>query len=243
MATDLQSWAARQRSPFTLALAGTLVLTALVGWATQGRTLAPLALLPGQPWGILTFPWAFSPLGSLFGAFFLVILVAFLVQFGGTLEREMGSPRLALFWLVATAVFGGVGLALGTLLAGPELPGAALITLWCARNRSARIMLWGIVPLSGAWMAALVAASVLFSFGAASPVAGLILTLPLALVWLYGIERLPVPFAGGGTSRRKEHLTVVKGGTKYDEGYYESVKKREIEREEQERLRKLFEGK
>lgn len=243
MATDLKSWASRQRAPFTLALAGSLILTALVGWVTQGRTLFILALAPGQPWGVVTFPWAFSPLGSLFGTFFLIILVAFLFQFGSSLEREMNTSRIAAFWFLATVVFGGVGLALGAFLSGPVLPGAALITLWCARNRSAQMMLWGIVPLSGTWMAALVAASVLFSFGAGNPLIGVVLALPLGLVWLYGLERLPIAFAGGGTARRAKHLTVVKGGTKYDDAYYENVKRREIEREEQERLRKLFEGK
>ena len=243
MANDLRGWTGRQRAPFALALAGSLVLTALIGWLTQGRTLAVLALIPGQPWGVLTFPWAFSPLGSLFGVFFLVILVAFLLQFAGALEREMDTWRTAVFWFVATLVFGVLGLAMGAGLFGPILPGAALITLWCARNRSARMMLWGIVPLSGAGMAVLVAASILFSYGANRPLEGVILTLPLGLVWLYGLERLPIGFAGGGTARRAKHVAVVKGGMKYDDAYYENVKKREIEREEQERLRKLFEGK
>ena len=241
MASDIQGWAARQRAPFTLALAGTLVLTALVGWATQGRTLAPLALAPSQPWGLVTFPWAFSPLGSLFGTVFLLVLVAFLLRFGGMLERETGTGRLATFWFAAAAVFGALGLALHAALAGPELPGAALIVLWCARNTSARIMVWGLLPLSGAMMAALVAASVVFSYGAGSPLAGVLLALPLGLAWLYGAERLPLTYSGAARSRVNEPL--VRGGTKYDERYFDEVKDREKEREERERLRKLFEGK
>ncbi len=243
MASDFTNWARRQRAPVALGLAASLVAFAFVGWLTQGRAIAPLALTdPRDFWAVLTYPWFFSPLASPFGLVFLIILVMWLVQFGGALEREMGSLRFGVFWLVSTLVFALIALALGTGLAGPMLPGAALIVLWCARNRGARIMLWGLLPLSGALLALIVTASMVFTYGAGNPLVGVALALPLALVWVFGLEKLPIPVAGGPSTKAAK-LTVVKGGTKYDDKYYENVKDREVERAEQERLRKLFEGK
>ncbi len=243
MATDFRSWAAAQRTPFTLGLVASLVGFALLGWLTQGGTVLALALADpaARPWGLLTYPWAYSPLGSPFGLIFLLFLVMWLVQFGGAVEREMGTLRFAAFWFASTLLFGGVAAVLGMPLMGPMLPGAALVVLWGARNRSASIMLYGLLPLSGTWLAALVAASVLFTYGAGNPLHGLLVALPLGLAWAFGLGRLPLAYAGG--ARRRKPEPVVKGGTKYDAAYYEGVKKREIEREEQERLRRLFEGK
>lgn len=241
--SNVSSWVARQRAPFTVVLAATLVLFSFLGWATQGRALLPLMFDgPERPWAFLTYPWAFSPLASPFGLLFLILLVMWLVQFGGALEREMGTLRVTLFWGVATILFAVVAMIFGLSLAGPMLPGCALVLLWCARNRTMSILLWGLLPLSGLLLAAILALSVVFVYGAGNPLHGIAMALPLGLVWLYGLEKLPIAVTGGPRMRPREQ-PVVKGGTKYDAQYYEDVKKREIEREEQERLRKLFEGK
>lgn len=243
MATDFANWARRQSSPVALGLVASLVAFALLGWLTQGRAIEPLAFTGSGPlWALITYPWYYSQLGSPLGLIFTILLVMWLVQFGGAMEREMGSMRFGVFWLVSTLVFGLIALALGIPLDGPMLPGAALVVVWGARNRGASILLWGILPLSGLLLAALIAASVVFTYGARNPLYGVLMGLPLGLVWLFGLEKLPIAVTGGPKAK-KAKLTVVKGGTKYDDKYYESVKNREIEREEQERLRKLFEGK
>ena len=243
MASEFSSWVRRQCAPVALGLAASLVAFALIGWLTGRGALLPLMLVDLRaPWSLLTYPWFFSPLASMFGLVILLVLVMWLIQFGGSLEREMGSLRFGAFWLVATLAFGLIAVVLGVSLGGPMLPGAALIVLWCSRNKRMSILLWGILPLSGVLLAALIAISTVFMYGAGNPFYGLAMAAPLALVWAFGIEKLPISVTGG-PKLRKAKLTVVKGGTKYDDKYYESVKDREIERAEQERLRKLFEGK
>ena len=96
--------------------------------------------------------------------------------------------------------------------------------------------------MSATVLAAIVAASELFLYGARDPLVGVLLVLPLGIAWLFGADRLPLAFAAGA-HRSRRPAPVVKGGTRYDDAYYGNVKEREIEREEQERLRKLFEGK
>ncbi len=243
MATDFRSWAVRQRAPFTLFLVASLVVAALLGWLTRGQTTIPLALTdPGaRPWGLLTYPWAYSPLGQPFGLIFLIFFVMWIFQFGGTIEQQMGTARFAAFWLVFTLFPALIAVGFHYPLAEPWLPSSAIVMAWCARNRGASVAFWGI-PMSATVLAAIIAASELFFYGAANPVAGIGFVLPLVVAWLFGADRLPLAF-GAASDRKHKPEAVIKGGTKYDDAYYENVKKREIEREEQERLRKLFEGK
>ena len=99
--------------------------------------------------------------------------------------------------------------------------------------------------MRGTWIAGLTALGVVVSYGAQNPPAAIAMLLPLGLAWLFASDRLPIGYrsgSGGGGSRR-QRFTVVRGAKEYDDGYFEDVKAREIEREERERLRKLFEGK
>ena len=242
MAFDLRRWAARQGAPFTLFLLASLVAFALLGWLTQGRAVVPLALIDpvGHPWSFLTYPWAYNPLAESFGVVFLLFFVMWLVQFGTSVEREMGTARFIAFWLVSTLVPALVAFALGLGLAEPWLPTSAVVVAWCARNRSSTVGFWGF-PLSATVLAGIVAAMVLFSYGRANPLFGVLMAAPLAMAWLFGADRLPLRYAAAAVRRRDE--PVVRGGTKYDEGYFDEVKDRERERDERERLRRLFEGK
>lgn len=241
MATDFRSWASQQRSPFTIFLLASLVVAALLGWITQDWSTLALALTsPSRPWGLVTYPWAYSPLATPFGLIFLILFAMWLLRFGGDVEREMTTPRFAAFWLAFTILPGILALAMRHPLADPWLPSTAVVVAWCARNRHASLCFWGI-QVSATILAAIVSASVLFSHGASSPFFGVLMVLPLALAWAFGGDKTPLRYSGAVARRRKEG--VVKGGTKYDDAYYENVKRREIEREEQERLRKLFEGK
>ena len=235
-----------QRAPFSMFLVVSLIGCALLAWLTQNKSLLALAMIDpqAQPWSLITYPWAFSPLASMFGLIFLLFMSMLVIQLGGSIEREMGSGRFAAFWLVFTLLPGLVGLAAHVPLSEPWLPLSALIVAWGARNRSATMMLYGIIPLNGVWLAALAAASILFVHGSSNPLVGVAMVLPLGLAWLFASNMLPLAFAGGSSgSSRSKFKVVVKGGTKYDDSYFENVKDREIERAERERLRKLFEGK
>ena len=235
------------RSPFTALLAAAMVVGAIVGLVSL-RTVVGLALNdPGaRPWGLLTYPFAIDPLGSSFGIISLIFLVLILLQFGATVESEMGTGRVAAFWAVVTLLFALIASALGIGLAGPWLPSAALIVAWCARNRTARIMLYGILPISGVWLAALTAIGVSLGYGRVGGGFGLAMLVPLGLAWAFASDRLPLPYSAARaerTGRGRTKLTTVRGGQMYGEEYFEDVKTRELEREERERLRKLFEGK
>jgi hypothetical protein len=83
----------------------------------------------------------------------------------------------------------------------------------------------------------------IFMLGSRSPVIGVVATLPLGLWWLFGNDK--IPFAQVAAERSSTRLTdrpVMRGAQVYDQKYYDDVKDREIEREEKERLRRLFEG-
>ena len=241
MASDFRTWAARQQAPFTVFLVFSLVGSALLGWLTQGRASMALALVDpvSRPWGLVTYPWAYSPLGSSFGLIFLAFFAIWLLRYGSSVERDMSTPRFAAFWAAATLLPALVAASLRLGLAEPWLPTSAVVVAWCARNRNAPICFWGIT-VSAALLAAFLSASVLFAYGAGSPLFGLLMALPLALAWAFGADRTPLRYSGAVARRKRE--SVVRGATKYDESYFENVKDREIEREERERLRKLFEG-
>lgn len=254
-ADDIRSWARGQRAPVTVGLIASLVAAALILWFTQLRGFEAIAFDTDwlrQPWTLLTYPWAYMPLASPFGILGLIFLCMWLLWTSATLEKDLGPGRFVAFFLAMTALpalfvwigalltarVPGMHLAGGIpLLAGPWLPVAAITVAWCARNPTATISLWGIIPISGKWLAVLTVAGVLFSLGFGNPVIGVLGCVHLGIAWLYAAERLPIPY---GSYRRREQETVMRGGVKVDDKYFEEVKKREQEREERERLRKLL---
>lgn len=252
MAADFRNWVVRQRAPFTLFLAASLAASALYWWLTRMQGLDPYLLGSGfleRPWTVVTYPWAYMPFGNFLGITCYLFLLFWLFTTAPQLERDMGTGRFAAFWFASTVVAGllvafgmrGLGIDPRFDFGGPWLPASAVTVLWCARNQTATIMLYGMVPISGFWLAVFTAVADVLYFGTIHPVVGLLAGLHLIPAWFFGLGRMPIGFTG--KPKRKKEDAVVKGGTRYDDAYYENVKKREIEREEQERLRKLFEGK
>jgi len=113
--------------------------------------------------------------------------------------------------------------------------------MWGARNPKSLIMLYGILPLSGTVMAVLSGLSIFFSKGDRSLVYGLFAALPALLAWFYAIGKLGVPFPsalrGSNSKSRKEKKREQ---TEFNK-FIDSVRDRETEREEREKLRELFE--
>ena len=110
--------------------------------------------------------------------------------------------------------------------------------LWCARNQTTTIMLYGIIPLTGKWLAIIDVIIVILIYGNGYPLLGVFAAAPLVLAYLYALERLP----GLGYQVTRQEVQATRAQARYNESYYEEVRKREQEREERERLRKLFEG-
>ena len=126
---------------------------------------------------------------------------------------------------------------------GPWLPISALTVIWAARNQSAQLRLYGLIPMSGRLLAVITVVMDIFMLGSQSPVIGVVATLPLGLWWLFGNNQIPfASFSGESISKRLTDRPVMRGTQVYDQKYYDDVKDREIEREEKERLRRLFEG-
>jgi membrane associated rhomboid family serine protease len=240
-----------RRAPATCILIGTLVLSALCFWATQARSLVVFAMGPDafqQPWRLLTYAWTHSPLGDGLSIIFFAFLCFWIYSIGPSLEQSLGSIRFAVIWLIAV-LLGGIAFATGAQVmhlpaveVGPWLPTSALTIIWAARNQSATLNLYGIIPVSGRVLAILTAVVDVFLLGSQSPLIGIIATLPLGLWWMFGNNQIPfAPFSIEKSSRLTDR-PVMRGIKVYDDKYYDDVKDREIEREEKERLRRLFEG-
>jgi membrane associated rhomboid family serine protease len=202
----------------------------------------------GQPWTILTYPLASAGYGG--AALGIIFLCWWLYMIASFLESELGSWWLIGVFAIATVINGLVAILASPLqpmplqLAGMHLPEAFLTLIWCSRNQSVCIRLFGVIPITGRLLAILVTVTVMFGYGSgmggaesrAAPLFGIAVALPLLLAWLYGLDKLPLRY---GLLRRNP--TSGKKKQKEFDAFISNVRDREKEREEKERLRKLFE--
>lgn len=243
MMRDLRSWARSQSTPATLVLVGLLAASFLASWFSQGKLLGPdLAFYPNdwlnRAWTLVSYP--FGSQGNFFGVLFSCW---WLWGIGGSIEREIGSARMAEFWL-ATSAIGALSFLLGFLLIGeasvlfgPYIPLSAVTVAWGTRNPNAQLLFMFVIPITGKWLA-WISAGLVF-FGTNNPKMALFAVVPLALAYLYASDRLPGLSYGGGRSSRRP----TDGRGKFvSKQYLDDVKKREKEREERDRLRRLFEN-
>lgn len=220
--------------PFLLAWFG---LKQLVDWFA----LAPVLAL-ARPWTLLLYPLADVGNGSaIIGVLFLSY---WLYMIGSSLEKEIGTGLLAAATGILTLA-GGLAWWLGGSLMMPAavqmgmmLPAAALTVLWAMRNPEHTIMLMMIIPIKAKWLAVLTAVVVLFISGSGAPLMGVFALLPLLLAFLYATNRIPGLKFGATVADVK---SSKKQRQEFD-NYMNDVYKREQEREERERLRRLFES-
>lgn len=240
----LQEFAYRARSsgaPVTVAIVAGMILGFLVSFFTMGRVLYPtLAFSPAdafaQPWSFVLFPFAYPP-----SAIFSIVFGGlWLWGIGGSVERELGSTRHALLFFGAAflAAFGvwlgSIGMNASGALATAWIPTAAVTVAWGTRNPNAPLTFMFVLPLTGRWLAWL--SAIFVFFGTSAQLAPF--TLPvLVLAWAWAAEKLPfLPWSGyrpGARDRKREQR---------EQAYRDTVQERVKEREERERLRKLFES-
>jgi membrane associated rhomboid family serine protease len=257
---DFRSHARQSLAPATVAICVGLVFTFL---------LAALRLQPNiglwlafftdfsQPWGLVTYPFAYPGDGS--GLIWLVLEVLWLWGMGGSVERDLGTPKYVALFLAFT-LLGALSLALGAAVVGasfpvigPLIPIGAITVVWGTRNPTLPVMLMMIIPILGRWLAWLTAAIVFFNVTAMynAPLVGAFGCVALFVGWLFASNRIPgVAYSRGAwgpdwgfRSRGKPTVTPSSKKTDYmSQEYYDDVRRREQERAERERLKKLFEG-
>ena len=122
-------------------------------------------------------------------------------------------------------------------LAGPILPVAAMTMVWCAANAEAIIRLFMVFPVKGKYLALFEVGVVFFMFGMPNPIRGLFIVAPLALFWFVGTGKVRLPL-----DKTKPEPRFLKKQEREFDRYRDDIHRRSKEREEQQKLRKLFES-
>jgi hypothetical protein len=247
--TGVSDFFRKSAAPGTLALIATLLGTFVISWIMRGALVNPLQFWTdwSHPWGIVTYAWASTGDGT--GLFWFLIELYWLWWVGSSSERDLGTQKYLGFFFAATVaacLFLWVGLILVhpgvrlPILGGPGLAISALTVAWGFRNPRGTILLFAIIPVSGLLLAWLTIALTLFGYGSmyAAPLIGLFAILHLGLAYLFATNKFP----GVAYSRPVAPQGPLKASERQDKKYYDDVRRREQEREERERLRKLFES-
>lgn len=237
MARDLW-WNLRRNGEGTallvVAIAGSFVLAFFGIGLRDLLAFANVSALE-RPWTFLGYPFAMGR-GDLLGALFGCL---WLYGIGGQLEQTWGRRRFLGFFF-AMAVLGALAffvagflLGAGSVLAGPWMPLAAVTVAWGTLYPNQPVTFMFVLPLTGRWLAWL--SAILVFFGSPNPAMALFACTPLILAWAYAGGRLGSLGASRPTPRSWR-------GTRDDPRYREEVRRREQERAERERLRRLFEN-
>jgi membrane associated rhomboid family serine protease len=241
---DAQRWVRQQATPVTIGLIIALVVSFMFAWFTQGAPTPLLALDTARllPWTILTYPLADAGDGR--ALIFFLFLLLWLFWVGSSTERDLGSAKFAGFFALMTVLaglflfLGSTGLGIQYRLMGAGLPVAGLTVAWGTRNQNAQIRLYGIIPLTGKVLAILTVALTLFAYGTGAPLLGVFAVLHLAIAWAFAANKIP----GYAYAKPVATYRPTKQQVERESSYFDDVRKREKEREERERLRKLFES-
>jgi signal transduction histidine kinase len=213
------------------------------------RLPALLGFIPSEafskPWTFLTYPFVFGGFGFIF---FLAIFLFFFYQVGTQVEAEIGEKGMLLAFFGFTLIgslsilAGSFVVPGGTVLVGPYLPIASIALIWGSRNRNQDIMFFGLIRMKAFWLAIILSVSVLFSFGTGAPLLGFFALIPLGLAWMYGDNKLPIPYGRFDPRAKKLEKQARQREEKRSQEYLDKAKDKQKEREERERLRKLFES-
>jgi membrane associated rhomboid family serine protease len=245
MFRDFKSSMSRNSAPATTAIVGLLILSFVLAWTGPGRAFTTaLSFTPAlafrEPWTFLTYPFFSTGDGN--SLIYLLFLSLWLWGLGGWVERDIGTPRYVAVWLTFTFLcalaflIGGILLGrTAVILASAWTPVAAITIIWGTRNPHSQVMLMFVLPILGKWLAWLAAALVIFATN--DPMLAPFAAAPLALAYFFAADRLPfAPY------RKTRVATKTRYRDQADNRFVEEVKRREKEREERERLRRLFEN-
>lgn len=226
--------------PVTFALILLLAVSFITFWSMRSAPMGFDLIFSTRnplnaPWTFLTYP--LFPAGGL-----LAVLLGgwWLWGIGGIVEREMGSLRyLALIVLVTLLApicmwLGSMAMKLDGTLAGYWMILPTVTVAWATRHPGENVLFMLMLPIQARWIGWI---SVLFVFFGSPPQLAPFAVIPLALVWALADGRLPIPYRA--TPKREGARS--RSGLPIDDAFLSDVYRREREREERERLRKLFE--
>jgi membrane associated rhomboid family serine protease len=246
MVRNFQSTINKHGAPISALVVIAVAIVFLVSWATRSDAIAKALMYVTfeglqRPWTAVTYPFAYSPDGG--QILWLIFSLLMMWWFGGDVERMLGRARYAIFLLAMTvlpALFLTLGAAVfNTLvpLAGLGLPLAAIVVAWATINSTATVRYMAVLPVPGWVIGVLTAALVFFPYG---PLLGWFAALHLLVAFLYARNKIP-GYSWGAAPVRAAKRQQWKQSER-DDRYLNDVKQREIDRQERERLKKLFEG-
>jgi hypothetical protein len=248
------SWYRRQAAPVTIWIIASMIVFAFVWWITSVKGMEQFILMPDwqqKPWTILTYPWADTPFFDGLRLIFFVFMVMWMFWTGTSVERDLGPVKYIGLWaamILLPALFIIVlGPLVGKVVAnGMWLPETGITIVWCLRNQTQEIRLYGAIPLSGKVLAIVTVIVNILLTGAGNPLFGLVGSLHLGIAALFAVNKIPFwTYARGASTLGNTKITdrpYLKKSERMETGSYDDVKKREKERDERERLRKMFES-
>ncbi len=234
-------WFRRQTAPATIVLCGLIIVGSLFTWFAP-RVAQDILAYPGLPfpkiWTLFTYPFIAFP-----NPIFLLFSVMWMYFIGTLLERDHGSTKFVYLWLAISAI-GVLPLTIFKApMMGALIPDAVLVTIWGTRYPDMVVRLFMCIPVKAKWIAVVSVAVIFFNFasGPNQIFVGLAAISSSILGFLYAKNMIPkVPYGlRHGTMYAKPKPT--KAQIQKEKQYYDDVYRREKEREERERLRKLFE--
>jgi membrane associated rhomboid family serine protease len=239
---SIQDLSRQSRAPVTLSFMAVLIAAYVIDYATSRQFEQWLFFIPADflkaPWTLLSYVLV----GPVFIYFVLQLL--WLFGIGRQIERDLGTKKylavLATF-IVLPALF----VWLGSLVVKMQLPMsgifvllAALTVIWGTRYPTVEVMFMFVLRVQARWVAWISVGMVFFS--APAPL-GFFAAASLGLAWLFAANKLafaPYQYGYSGSVKKPVYSKHPKEG----EDFLFDAKRRELERQEQERLRKLFEG-
>ena len=236
---DPMTWFRRQTARVTVVLCALVIVGWFATWANP-KVLTDNFGFSGSPfpkvWTLLTYPFVgfTSPI-------FLLFQGMWLYWVGSMLERDHGSQKFLYLWLAVSAI----GVLPLTFFNFPVvtmyIPDAILVAIWATRYPNMTIRLFMCIPVAAKWIGLIIVASVFFSYasGPGQILVGIAAISGCLIGWFYARNMIPrLPYGlGFGTINRKP----TKAEKAKDQEYFSEVQRREKERGEKERLRKLFE--
>jgi len=245
---DVRKFVTRQAAPVTMGIIAVLILVSVVSVLFHNAPIPNLLFTSEwlqKPWTLITYSFV-APISDAVSLLFFVFLIYWMGWVVATVERDMGTVKFSALWAVFTVLppllmyFGGFALKSPTpLVYSPELPLAGMTVIWGLRNKSAATRLFAILPVTGKLLAVFTVAATFLNYHEPNLMFGVLACLHLILAYLIAEDKIP-GFSYAKPAAAK--YVPSKAARAKEAAFLEDVRKREIERDERERLRKLFES-